>query len=357
MNHCYIKTQKELNELVVSIRECGVVVLDTEFTRRITYYPVLSLVQVAIEGEDGKKKLFIIDAVEGFDMDGFFEIIGDEKILKILHSSKQDLQIFYQESGIRPRNISDTQVMANLANLKYNSGYSYLVDKFHGIELDKGEQNSDWQRRPLSESQIKYALLDVEYLYGIYSDLKTLLIEMKRIDWLDQEMEIFIEGGLSSENESLFKKFSFKGRGLREIEILKRLIIYREECAKENNVPRRHFLRDDQLEKMIKGSKIPKKIAINEQEEFKNILKSDVDETKDQGLTIDLKEIAARKAIHKKAKRLIEKKATDYDVAANILLNSAQLKLLVEKRRDFSEVVFGWRYEIFGPELKEILIT
>ena len=355
MNHSYIKTQKELDNLVVSIRACKVVVLDTEFTRRVTYYPVLSLVQVAIEDENNKKELFIIDAVEGFDMNGFFEIIGDEKILKILHSSKQDLQIFYQESGIRPRNIADTQIMANLANLKYNSGYSYLVDKFHGIELDKGEQNSDWERRPLSESQIKYALLDVEYLYVIYLELKTLLEEMKRIDWLGQEMEIFIESGLISESESLFKKFSFKGRGFREIEILKRLIIYREECAKANNVPRRHFLRDEHLDKMIKGSKIPNKLSSAEKEEFEKILKSDVDEEKKVNLTVGLNEIAAKKAIHKKAKRLIERKSKDFDIAVNILLNTQQLKLLVEKRKDICDVLCGWRYEILGEELKEIL--
>jgi len=355
MNHFYIKTQNELNDLVISIRECGVVVLDTEFTRRVTYYPVLSLVQIAIEGKNDKKELFIIDALSGFDLREFFEIIGDEKILKILHASKQDLQIFHKESGIRPSNIADTQIMANLANLKYNSGYSYLVDRFCGIELDKGEQNSDWQRRPLSESQINYALLDVEYLYGVYQELKGSLEEMNRVTWLDQEMEIFIEGNLSPDSESLFKKFSFKGRGFREIEILKRLILHREECAKENDVPRRHFLRDEHLDKMIKGSKVPRKLSEKEKEEFEKILISDVEEKKQVGISADSKEISAKKAIHKKAKRLIEKKATDFNVAANILLSAQQLKLLVEKRRDFSDVVFGWRYEIFGSELKEIL--
>lgn len=355
MDYLYITTQKQLDELVLKIRECGVAILDTEFTRRVTYYPVLSLIQVAIPETNQKKTLFIIDALSDFDLQEIFAVIGDKKILKILHSAKQDLQIFYKASNIRPQNVADTQIMANLANLRFNSGYSYLVEKFCGVELDKKEQNSDWQQRPLSNSQIQYALLDVEYLYNVYLDLKMDLEKMNRMTWFEEEMELFINNNLLFDNENLFKKFSFRNRSFREVEILKRLIIHREEWAKKTDVPRRHFLRDEHLDKMIKGAKMPKKLNESQKLEFENILKSDVDEEPKRSLAIDLKEISAKKALHKKAKRLIERKSRDFDVPANILLNSQQLKLLVEKRKEFSDVVFGWRHNILGLELKEII--
>ncbi|MBL6664367.1 MAG: hypothetical protein ISQ34_00820 [Rickettsiales bacterium] len=353
MKYYYIKTQKELDNLVSEIKKSKIVVLDTEFTRRVTYYPILSLIQVGVIGK--KKELFLIDALDGLNLKGFLKLISSKRILKILHSAKQDLQIFYKASGSWPKNVADTQIMANLANFKFNSGYSYLVEKICGVELDKAEQNSDWQKRPLSQSQIDYALLDVEYLYDVYLALHQRLEDLGRISWLGDEMENVIKDYLIVDDSNLFKKFSFRGRSFRESEILKKLILHREKCARKADVPRRHFLRDEHLDKMVRLSKMPRKLDDKYQKEFEKILKSRIRERKKDKPILDFKEISSKKSKHHKAKRLISRKANEMDIAANILLNANQLKDLLEKNQKFKAIVFGWRYKIFGRELREII--
>ena len=76
-------------------------------------YPILSTIQVALKNLDGSKIIVIIDALQSIDLTDFINKINNPKIVKILHSPLQDLQIFYQISKKYPKNIYDTQMMAN----------------------------------------------------------------------------------------------------------------------------------------------------------------------------------------------------------------------------------------------------
>ena len=66
-------------------------------------------------------------------------------------------------------NIFDTQIANAFLDNDYSIGYQGLVEKMLGITLDKSETRSNWIRRPLSDAQLKYAALDVEYLIHLYS--------------------------------------------------------------------------------------------------------------------------------------------------------------------------------------------
>ena len=147
--------------MVGLIKEAGVVALDTEFTRQTTYYPILSIIQVAVKVSPKKKESFIVDCMTDINLTDLFAVIADPKIIKILHSCAQDLQIFHRKSSLLPQSIVDTQLMANFCGYGFNIGYSALVDRICDWQLDKEQQRSDWQSRPLSAKQIEYALLDV----------------------------------------------------------------------------------------------------------------------------------------------------------------------------------------------------
>ena len=94
IKYFYITNQHDLTDLIENIRKSPIIALDTEFARSETYYPVLSIIQVAVI-INNEKKIFIIDCLCDLDLSEFLGLIGDEKITKILHSSLQDLQIFY----------------------------------------------------------------------------------------------------------------------------------------------------------------------------------------------------------------------------------------------------------------------
>ena len=156
IKYSYISDNYKLIELIEDIKRSSIIALDTEFSRSETYYPVLSIIQVAVK-INNEKKIFIIDCLCDLDLSEFLALIGDEKIIKILHSSLQDLQIFYLKYPIEPKAIIDTQILANFCGCGANVGYGNLVEKIFEVVIDKKLQRSDWCRRPLTKSQLDYA--------------------------------------------------------------------------------------------------------------------------------------------------------------------------------------------------------
>ena len=250
-NNFYITSQPELDRLVALINERKLVALDTEFTRQTTYYPILSIVQVAVKNSAGIKESFIIDCLTNLDLNGFLAIIADEKIIKILHSPAQDLQIFNRQSKLIPRGIVDTQILASFCGLGFNIGYSGLVEILFKRQLNKNQQRSDWQRRPLSSGQIKYAFLDVFFLEEIYEKLSAILSKKNRRNWYAEEMEIFTQKLLTHSEENLLKKFSLRHKSQKQIFQIENLISWREQWAQKLDVPRQHLLRDERIEMLV----------------------------------------------------------------------------------------------------------
>ena len=54
-------------------------------------------------------------------------------------------------------------------------GLKHLVKEFIGLELDKDEQSSNWQRKDLTQAQLQYAANDVVYLLRVYDGLNLML--------------------------------------------------------------------------------------------------------------------------------------------------------------------------------------
>src|SRR5690606_25509785 len=84
------------------------ITIDTEFMRRTTYWPQLCLIQVA-----GSKDLAVIDPLtDGLDLTSFYDLMRAPHLIKVFHSARQDLEIFFHAMGSLPHPIFDTQVAA-----------------------------------------------------------------------------------------------------------------------------------------------------------------------------------------------------------------------------------------------------
>src|SRR5437899_7147257 len=84
------------------------VAVDTEFMRERTYWPILCVVQVA-----GPEEAVAIDALApGIELRPLLALMADPTILKVFHAARQDLEIFFQLSGLVPHPIFDTQIAA-----------------------------------------------------------------------------------------------------------------------------------------------------------------------------------------------------------------------------------------------------
>ncbi|CAD5998788.1 HRDC domain-containing protein [Agreia sp. COWG] len=105
----------------------------------------------------------------------------------ILHAASQDLACL-REVGLDPKVIFDTELAARLLGIP-RVGLGSVVEEFLGIHLKKEHSAADWSRRPLPESWLEYAALDVELLPDLRDKLAELLIENSKAVIAAQEFE------------------------------------------------------------------------------------------------------------------------------------------------------------------------
>ncbi len=160
------------------------VAVDTEFMRETTFWPKLCLIQLA--GPDDE---VIVDPLApGLDLDPFYNLMADERVVKVFHAARQDVEIVYVQAKLIPAPLFDTQVAAMVCGFGESISYVNLVKQITGADLDKSSRFTDWARRPLSDKQLVYALGDVTHLRKVYLALKTEIAASERALWLDEEL-------------------------------------------------------------------------------------------------------------------------------------------------------------------------
>ena len=180
-----------LNEELLKKPYVGV---DTEFRRTTKDNMRLALLQI----NDGEE-IFIIDPLKIDSPAQQTSFLFDNDVTKILHSCKEDLEAIYSWTHKKMQNVFDTQLANSFLEDEYSVSYQNLVEKKLAIVLDKGETRSNWLRRPLSNSQLKYAALDVEYLINIYFEQEKELSLSNKLSWLREDVEKLIDFTLHSQ--------------------------------------------------------------------------------------------------------------------------------------------------------------
>jgi len=243
-NHSWVDTDDALVVLCETLASRPYIIVDTEFLRERTYRPELCLVQIKHE-----EVLACIDTLAVKNLSPLFDLMHDRNIEKVFHAASQDLEIFYLLSKKVPGPLFDTQVAAPLLGFNEQIGYANLVNERLGIELSKSQTRADWTRRPLSDSQIAYALDDVIYLEQVYLEMKAELLQANRLAWLEGD---FIA---AEEPEKYEQPAKLRWRKIRNIQrykgstlaIIQALATWRELKAREVNLPRNWLMKDDVL--------------------------------------------------------------------------------------------------------------
>src|ERR1700748_2217759 len=150
-----ITTTSELAAVCGRIAKHRVIPVDTEFLRETTYYPLLCVVQMASPDE-----AVVIDTLaKGIDLQPFFDLMSDEKVLKVFHAARQDIEIVWHQPAIVPHPICDTQVAAMVLGYGDSIAYDQLVERITGHRPDKTHRFTDWSRRALAEGETAQAAL------------------------------------------------------------------------------------------------------------------------------------------------------------------------------------------------------
>ncbi|GJD98161.1 ribonuclease D [Methylobacterium isbiliense] len=219
------------------------VTVDTEFMRETTYYPKLCLIQIA--APDGSTAL-VDPLAPGIDLAPFFALMGDERVLKVFHSARQDLEIIWLQGGLLPQPFFDTQVAAMVCGYGDSVSYEQLVNDVAKAKIDKSSRFTDWSRRPLSEAQLTYALSDVTHLIKVYEVLARQLLATDRGAWLDEEMAVLTSPETyRADPDQAWRRLGGRMRKAREIAVLMEVAAWREAEAQSRNVPRGRILKDE----------------------------------------------------------------------------------------------------------------
>ena len=240
----YIDSNAGLAEFCAILGETGYCAIDTEFIRESTYYPELALIQIA-----GGKRLACVDPLAISDFAPLAESLVKQDLLKVFHSSSQDLEILYQKFGTVPSPVFDTQLAAAVLGYNHQISYAELVQQVTGTTLDKKHTRANWLRRPLTKDELDYAMDDVRYLLAVYEELSRKLESTGRGSWIERDLRAMSDPqNYQVDKAQLWRRLKgvskLKGE---KLQIASELCQWREELAQHQNRPRRWIAKDDAL--------------------------------------------------------------------------------------------------------------
>jgi ribonuclease D len=238
----YINTPEKLAVLCQDLAGAPWLALDTEFLREKTYYSKFCLLQIATPS-----LVACVDPLALETIDNLLDIIYNPEVVKVFHSARQDLEIFYHLRGSLPTPVFDTQVAAPLLGFQDNPGYAMLVSSWLNVNLTKEHTRTDWSSRPLSEGQIAYAADDVIYLAEIYQRMLKKLTDLGRLTWLKDDFDHLSDVTVYQANPELawLKIRGLKKLTKKQLSVAQSLAQWRERSAQQENRPRNWLLRDD----------------------------------------------------------------------------------------------------------------
>jgi len=356
-----ICTTAELLDTCTALAAHPYVAVDTEFMREQTFWPELCLIQMAGPGIE-----VIVDPLaEGLDLKPFYSLMADERVVKVFHAARQDIEIIHAQARIVPHPVFDTQVAAMVCGFGESVSYVNLVKKVTGADLDKSSRFTDWSRRPLSQRQLSYAIGDVTHLRDIYSHLQGELETSGRAHWLIEEMAVLTDPRTyESQPEDAWKRLKMRVKTRKQLAVLMELADWRERQAQAQNVPRQRVLRDEALYDI--AGQAPTEVAqLGELRTLsdgfaRSARAREIVEAVKRGLARDPKTVPAlprgqalsaeASAILELLKVLLKAQSARHRVAPRLIADSDDLERLAAEDEPDLPALKGWRRELFGAD-------
>jgi len=362
----YIDTPEQLDQLCQAIQQQPWLALDTEFLREKTYYPQFCLLQIATP-----EWVACVDPIALPELGELFATLCRPTLVKVFHSCRQDLEIFYHLYGKLPAPIFDTQVAAPLLGFQDNPGYAMLVSSLLNINLSKTHTRADWSKRPLAPAELKYAADDVIYLCKIYQIMLAKLAELGRSAWLDDDFKALSDPTYYRTNpETAWLKIKGKNKLTgKQLSIIQALATWRESTAQAENRPKNWLLRDELLLDLAKLQ--PETVAelaavrsINERtvhRHGKELCRLINESKKRQPIPLHENGRPPKKSQQQEAildilSALVRIRAEENSLNPSILASRKDLEQLLFKEDDEDcPLLQGWRYSMAGKELVGLL--
>ena len=244
-----IEDAEGLESITAHVREVGSFAYDTEFIGEETFLPRICLVQIATA-----ERLALIDPVKVPDLSPIFGAVADRDVVTLVHDGAQDLEPVRRLLDRDPEGIVDTQVCAAFLDMPWPSSLAKLVDRFAGHRLSKGHTFTDWDARPLTDRQVRYAADDVRFLPLAWSRMKPALEKTRRFEWAMRECEESRRRHVGRFDPEKQVRRIVRGSRVkpRTSTALFALVELRHEMARELDLPHRVAISDEGLNELAK---------------------------------------------------------------------------------------------------------
>jgi ribonuclease D len=239
-----IETHEALRDLAASLAGVPELAIDTESNSFHNYHERICLLQISVPGTD-----YIIDPIALGDLSPLKGIFADPGPQKIFHAAENDVVLLKKHFGFEFNNVFDTLLAAQILGYR-EVGLASLLARFFSIRLDKGEQRSDWARRPLSMDQVRYAVADTRHLIPLRDKLHGELVEGKRLKVAKEEFHRLAGKEPVERLPDPGAYLRFKGARKLPAErrgILQKLFEWREETARSSDRPPFRVLSNESL--------------------------------------------------------------------------------------------------------------
>ena len=363
-----ITKSSELREFCELAANEKYITIDTEFLRERTYFSKLCLVQLAFPGVENQNAVIVDTLASNLDLSPLYELFKNQNIVKVFHAARQDLEIFYLDSGIFPYPLFDTQIAAMVCGFGDQVAYETLVRQLAKQTLDKSSRFTDWSRRPLTDAQKKYALADVTHLRVIYEILSDKLEKTGRLKWVEEELKNLVSPEIYDVNpKNSWRRLKTKSNSRRFLGLVASLAEFRENFAQTKNIPRNRVIKDDALLEL--ASNKPKnldelsKSRLLLREARKGEVASGLLAAIEKGLNIPDLELPEKKekldkgfvnsALSDLLRVLLKSCSESTGVASKLIASAGDLDALAAGDRSIA-ALSGWRYEVFGQSALEL---
>ncbi len=364
INHLWVTNNHELEDLCAELQG-AVLAVDTEFTRRTTYYAQLALIQIAA----GERRV-LIDPLPIDNWQAFRDLLSSPQV-KVFHAALEDLEVFRTEVEALPEPLFDTQIAAAFCGLGDSLSYAALVELMQGVQLSKAETQSDWMRRPLSDSQIHYALDDVEWLEPIYEALCERLSDSGKLEWMQQYCAQTLEN-MRTESDPELAYLKLKGNwrlNADELRIAAHLCKWREISARKLDKPKSWIVRDPVILEVAK--KVPQSVADLQNKaglapesvrRYGRQLLGEIEWAHDNAQPVSAPPQpidGAQRSLLKLLQKRVELLSQEYQIANRLIASKTDLESLIRwqmQNPDQQEpaILQDWRSDVFAPKLLEV---
>ncbi len=356
-----ITSTADLAAFCTTLKDQPFIAVDTEFMRETTYWPKLCLIQVAAPNAEA-----VIDPLaEGIDLEPLLVLLRDPKIEKVFHAARQDVEIFNNLKAI-PRPLFDTQVASMAAGFGEQIAYDALVRQMLKIELDKSSRFTDWSRRPLSESQLTYALADVTHLARLFPMLKSRLEKEGRLAWVTEEMAALADPALYDVNpENAWKRLKPRRHTAKYLAVFRAVAAWRERTAQTRDQPRGRILKDEAIDELATQTptdadgmnrlrSVPKGFATSKfGPDLMDAIREALKDPDGYAPVIERSNTPnspAAGAVVELLKVLLKARAEDAGVASKLIATVSDLEKIANDDKADTPALTGWRREAFGED-------